>query len=616
MACHNTCVISAQLVIQGLTLPGNYWLSLQTRYTLDASMSQRETGLKRRDFMRFCGLGASAACGTAFATSSLGPFLDTKKSLLRNNNRSTVVCQNGIVCTSQPLASMTGIDILKAGGNCIDAAITANATLGLVEPAMNGIGGDLFAILWVEKDKKLYGLNASGRAPYDWNLEAAGKLGFENIPQGIHSWTVPGCVSGWSLLNERFGKFKLADCLSPAIDYARDGFPVSPLISTHFMWDDSLAPGLAKVFHPNGKVPAYGDIFKNPLLANSYQEIAQGGTRAFYEGKIAEQIVAKSKELGGKMSMRDMADHSSNWVEPVSSNYRGWDVWELPPNGQGIAALQMLNILEQFDIGSLEPNSAEHLHLLTEAKKLAFEDRAFYYADPDFVDVPVEDLISKSYAKKRALMIDPTRANSKIGRGDPELDSDTIYLTSADNEGNMISFIQSNYGPYGSYICPDELGFPIQNRGLSFSLDPNHRNKLESHKRPFHTIIPAFMTRDGRPVMSFGVMGGDFQPQGHAQVVMNMIDFGMSPQQATDQPRLRHVGSSSPTGSKMSDGGKLVFEKTGFPDSVKVQLAQMGHSFSNSIDSHGGYQAIWREENPRVYFGGSDPRKDGLSLSY
>ncbi|MFM2004326.1 MAG: putative gamma-glutamyltransferase YwrD [Planctomycetota bacterium] len=497
--------------------------------------------MRRRMFLQVAGLNSVAAT-IAYGADDKGPVtarIDQGLLRARNRNRSTVVCQNGIVCASQPLAAQVGIDILKAGGNCIDAAIATNAMLGLTEPASNGIGGDLFAIVWVEKDQKLLGLNASGRSPYDWNLQAAQSLGLTSIPkESPLSWNVPGCVRGWDTLNQRLGKLSLARCLEPAIEYAKAGFPLSPIISGSFQFDPQSSPSLAKVFHPEGKRPQYGDIFKNPLLASSYEAIAKGGPAAFYEGEIAERIVAKSRELGGKMSLKDLRDCEATWVDPVSSSYRGWDVWEIPPNGQGIAALQILNMLEQFDIGQLKPNSAEHLHLFIEAKKLAFEDRAQYYADVDFADVPIEWLISKDYAKQRAKGIDPKVASAKLMHGDPELDSDTIYLCAADGEGNMISFIQSNYHGFGSMICPDGVGFPIQNRGQAFSLDPDHRNRLEPHKRPFHTIIPAFMTRDGRPVMPFGVMGGDFQPQGHAQVVMNMIDFGMSPQQAGDQPRV------------------------------------------------------------------------------
>ena len=545
------------------------------------------------------------------------PFLDLERLDARNRNRSTVVCQRGIVCSSQPLATMAGVDVLKAGGNCVDAAICTNAMLGVTEPASNGIGGDLFAILWVEKDQKLYGLNASGRAPYNWSLQDALDMGLDSIPrQSPLSWSVPGCVSGWGMLSERFGTLGLDKCLEAAIEYAREGFPLSPLISTHFSaWTDDEAPHMAAVYHPDGSVPQYGEVFRNPLLARSYEAIAQNGPAAFYEGEIAERIVAKSEELGGRMEMRDLRDHRSDWVDPVSSSYRGWDVWEIPPSGQGIAALQILNMLERFDIGALDANSPEHLHLFIEAKKLAFEDRAVYYADPEFADVPTEWLISKEYARERAALIDPKRASTEVRPGVPELDSDTVYLTAADGEGNMISLIQSIYAGFGSTICPDGVGFPMQNRGESFALDPGHRNKLEPHKRPFHTIIPAFMTRNGRPVMSFGVMGGDFQPQGHAQVVMNMIDFGMSPQQAGEQPRVEHSGSSSFRGGLMDGGGRVRLER-GFSEDVRQALEDLGHEVRPGVGAHGGYQAIWREDQPLRYFGGSDPRLDGCAIGY
>ena len=491
--------------------------------------------------------------------------------------------------------------------------------LCVTEPQSNGIGGDLFAILWNEADRRLYGLNASGRAPYGWDLAAAAALGLRAIPRDSPlSWNVPGCVSGWGLLSERFGKSALATCLAPAIEYAQRGFPLSPIIAQAFDFSAEDHPSLAAVYHPQQKVPRYGDVFRNPLLAKSLQAIARDGPPAFYEGEIAQRIVAKSRELGGKMTARDLADHRATWVEPVSSSYRGWDVWEIPPNGQGIAALQILNLLEHFDIGALGANSAEQLHLFVEAKKLAFEDRAHYYADMQFADVPVDWLISKEYAAERVKLIDPAKASRRPLPGDPRLDSDTVYLTAADADGNMISLIQSVYNHYGSRICPDGVGFPIQNRGQAFQLAENHRNRLEPHKRPFHTIIPAFMTRAGRPVMSFGVMGGDFQPQGHAQVVMNLIDFHMSLQQAGDQPRVAHTGSSHPwsvNSAARAGVGEIVFEK-GIPRDVQLRLAQLGHGVAAAKSAHGGYQAIWRSESPRRYFGASDPRKDGAAIGY
>jgi gamma-glutamyltranspeptidase/glutathione hydrolase len=533
----------------------------------------------------------------------------------RNKNRSTVACRNGIVCASQPLAAMAGIDILKAGGNCVDAAICVNAMLGLMEPQMCGIGGDLFAICWSESEQRLHGLNASGRSPYDFSLDRAADLGLTVLPAvGPLSWTVPGCVSGWHMLSERFGTLDLATCLAPGIEYAEAGFPLSPIIAQDFM-RSFPDPGLTGIYFRDGRPPRFGDVFRNPELARSYRLIAEQGPAALYEGEIGEAIVAMSSAQGGYMTMRDLADHTASWVDPVGTSYRGFDVWELPPNGQGITVLQMLNLLEHFDFGGVEPNSAEHLHLLIEAKKLAYEDRARYYADPEFADIPVDRLISKEYALERVRLIDPRRAGRIVGPGDPTLDSDTVYLTVADGEGNMISLIQSIYGSFGSGRCPAGTGFAMQNRGQAFSLDPTHANRLEPHKRPFHTIIPGFVTEGGRPRLSFGVMGGAFQPQGHCQVLMNMLDFGMSPQQAGDQPRVGHSGSTEPNSEPATGSGVVSFE-AGIDESVKRALAEMGHDLDGGSGAVGGYQAIWRSDDPRVYFGGSDPRKDGAALGY
>jgi len=584
--------------------------------------------MHRRTFLALTGTsaasglaGAGAAVGQGLASAGAAaelarPPRDPARLAARNRDRSAVVAQRGMVCASQPLAALVGISVLEAGGTCVDAAVATNAALGLMEPASCGIGGDLFAIAWIEKDQRLYGLNASGRAPAGWTLEKARGLGLERIPRKSPlSWSVPGCVSGWQALTERFGRLGLARVLEPSIEYARSGFPVSPLISAHFSWTDEEYPHLAAVFHPGGRRPGYGDVFRNPLLAASYERIAKDGAAGFYQGETAERIVARSRELGGHMSLEDLRSHRADWVEPVSSSYRGFDVWEIPPNGQGICALQILNLMEEFDVASLGHNSVEHLHLFVEAKKLAFEDRARHYADPAFADVPVAWLVSKDYARERAKRIDPNRAATRVGPGDPPLDSDTVYLCAADAEGNMISLIQSNYSGFGSGICPDGVGFPIQNRGQAFSLDPGHPNRLEPGKRPFHTIIPAFLTREGAPVMPFGVMGGDFQPQGHAQVVMNILDFGLSVQQATDVPRIAHDGSSAPWGGEMTDGGELIPEH-GLDPRVLEGLAARGHRIGKGRSVHGGYQAIWREEDPRRYFGGSDPRKDGQAIGY
>ncbi|MHC4738437.1 MAG: gamma-glutamyltransferase [Planctomycetota bacterium] len=584
--------------------------------------------MKRRSFLKLAGgtctsavlgLNSSFAKGPRTDSTGGGVFIDSEKLIERNQNRSTLACQNGVVCTSQPLASMAGIDILKAGGNAIDAAVCANAMLSLVEPMSCGPGGDLFAIVWLEKDKKLYGLNASGRSPYNWSLDKAEALGLKEIPTlSPLAWSVPGCVSGWESLLKRMGSLSMAKILEQPIHYAREGFPVSPVIASHWVTDAEKSSNFGRTFMPKGKPLRFGEIFKNPDLADFFEIIAKGGADAFYKGEIAERIVKFSQARGGRFSIRDFKDHTYTWVEPVSSSYRGYDVWELPPNGQGIAALQILNMLEQFDIGSLETNSAEHLHLFIEAKKLAFEDRAVYYTDTDFADVPVRWLISKEYAKQRAKLINPKHAAQKVAPGRMKSSSDTVYLTVADKEGNMVSLIQSIYYEWASRFVPDGLGFCLQNRGQSFSLNPNDLNKLEPHKRPFHTIIPAFMTKNGKPVFSFGVMGGPFQPQGHAQVLMNILDFDMSPQQAGEQPRVRHYESSQPTGSKMVGGGSIGFERH-IPDMVKHKLAEMGHKIITpepGRGAFGGYQGIWRKENPRRYLGASDPRKDGCAIGY
>ena len=581
--------------------------------------------MKRRNFLKLAG----GACLTAVSgplsiraqepsnpARPEPPLLSNDLLHNRNQNRSTVVCRHGIVCSSQPLAAMAGVDVLKAGGNAIDAAIATNAMLSLTEPMMCGPGGDLFAIIWTEKDQKLTAINASGRAPYDWTIEKAKALDLKQIPAtGPLSWSVPGCVSGWDMLLKKFGKLSLAKLLAPTIAAAREGFPVAPVAATYWTVDPKKDPWLAKTYLPDGRPIRYGDIFKNPDLARIYEILSRDGAEAFYQGQIAEQIVKFSQAAGGQFSLRDFHDHKANWVEPVSTSYRGYDVWEIPPNGQGIVTLQILNMLETFDIGSLQPNSAEHLHLFIEAKKLAYEDRAVYYADTDFAKVPVAELISKQYARERAKLIDPKRAAQQVAPGRVHSGSETTYLTAADAEGNQISLIQSNFAGFGSRYVPEGLGFCLQNRGNLFSLNPADVNRLEPHKRPFHTIIPAFMTRNGRPVFSFGVVGGDFQPQGQSQVLMNLLDFGMSVQQAADQPRVSHDESSTPTGKKMQGPGMVTLELR-MPEGVRQQLIEMGHKLRPGVNRHGSFQGIWRKEEPLRYFGGSDPRMDGCAIGY
>jgi gamma-glutamyltranspeptidase / glutathione hydrolase len=532
--------------------------------------------------------------------------------------RSEVLSQNGMACTSQPLATQAALDILKQGGNAVDAAIAANAVNTVVEPMSCGIGGDLFAIVWIEKENKLYGLNASGRSPKNLTLQTLKEMGLENIPvRGPLPVSVPGCVDGWFELHAKFGKLPMKNILAPAIHYAENGFPVTEVIASYWKGSENSlkdSPGFANVFLPSGSAPKKGEIFKNPALANTLKLIAEKGRDVFYNGEIADEIERFMREQKGFLTKFDLANHKSEWVEPVSTNYRGYDVWELPPNGQGISALQMLNILEGYDLHSMGFGSTEYLHLLIEAKKLAYEDRAKFYADPDFNEIPVEKLISKEYADKRRKLIDKKNAANRFDAGNLE-DGDTIYLTVADRDGNMISLIQSLYWGFGSGLVPTKLGFPLQNRGELFTLEEGHYNQYEPGKRPFHTIIPAFVTKIGKPFLSFGVMGGSMQPQGHVQILINMIDFGMNLQEAGDAPRIRHGGSSQPTGLKMTDGGYVNVEN-GFPAETIRELIKMGHSIRKADGGFGGYQAIMINHKNKVYHGASEYRKDGQAAGY
>ena len=532
--------------------------------------------------------------------------------------RSPVLATSAMAATSQPLATQVALDVMKNGGNAIDAAIAANALLGLVEPTGNGLGGDLFAIVWDAKTKKLYGLNASGRSPKSLSLEWFTQNGHQSIPShGPLPVTVPGAVDGWFMLHDRFGKKPMNELLKPTIDYAKEGFPVSQLIA--YYWNRSIPllerwPGFSEQFTIEGRAPAEGEIWKNPGLAKTLQSIADGGRDAFYKGDIAKTIANYMEKNGGFLSYEDLSSHTGNWVDPVSTNYRGYDVWELPPNGQGIAALQILNIMELFDISSMDHDSAEYVHLFTEIKKLVFEDRAKYYADSEFNKIPVTTLISKDYAQKRSGLLNLDRAANSYPAGKLLEEGDTIYLTTADKEGNMVSLIQSNYRGMGSGMAPDGLGFVLQDRGEMFSLEEGHFNQFEGGKRPFHTIIPAFVTKGGLPWMSFGLMGGAMQPQGHAQIVINMIDFEMDIQAAGDAPRIHHTGSSEPTGEVMINGGILNLE-TGYPYETIRQLMRMGHEIQYANGPYGGYQAIHRAPNG-VYWGATETRKDGHAAGY
>ncbi len=535
-------------------------------------------------------------------------------------SRSEVYAVNGMAATSQPLATQVAVDILKQGGSAVDAAIAANAMLGLVEPTGSGIGGDLFAIVWSAKEQRLYGLNASGRSPASLTLEMLKAKGLEQLPPyGPLPVSVPGAVDGWYELHDKFGKLPMKDNLAPAIHYAREGFPVSELIAFYLARSgDKLAkyPGFKETYMPGGRMPAVGELFRNPALANSYEKIAKGGRDVFYKGEIARSIAAYMQRQGGYLSYEDLASHKSEWVEPVSANYRGYDIWELPPNGQGIAALQILKTLEPFNLKAMGLGSAEYVHHFVEAKKLAFADRAKFYADMDFAKVPVASLISKEYNYARAKLIDADKAAASVEPGNPNLlHGDTIYLTTADKEGNMVSLIQSNYRGMGSGMTPPDLGFVLQDRGQLFDLTPGRANSYAPGKRPFHTIIPAFVTKDGKPWLSFGVMGGATQPQMHAQIMINLIDFGLNLQEAGDAPRILHTGSSQPTGEQMTDGGYISLE-SGFSMETRRELMKKGHTLSDSLGAFGGYQAIGVNVESGVYRGASESRKDGQASGY
>jgi len=534
--------------------------------------------------------------------------------------RSVVHARHGMVAAAHPLAVQIGVDILKQGGSAVDAAIAVNAALGFLEPVSCGIGGDLFAIVWDEESGKLYGLNGSGRSPLTLTADKVPANDNGTIPlYSPYSWSVPGTVDGWFELHERFGKLPMEQILAPAIRAAEEGEPVPQVIAA--AWQRSRRifgemPGFAATFLPDGKAPREGEVFRNPGLARSYRLIAEQGRDAFYRGPITEAIVAFSDDNDGFFSMEDFDRHRSEWVDPLSATYRGVTLYELPPNSQGLAALQMLNILENFDLKAMGRDSVDFWHTLVEAKKLAYEDRARFYADPAFADLPIEGLLSKDYARERAALIDPKRAARRLEAGNPRLhEGDTTYLTVADEQGNMVSLIQSNYTGFGSGYVVEGWGFGLQDRGGLFNLDPESPNYLEPGKRPFHTIIPAFAMKDGKPWLSFGVMGGDMQPQGHVQVLINMIDFGMNLQEAGDAARFHHGGPSEPTGTLMTNGGVLHLE-SGVPAEIGRDLVRRGHRVSEAIGIYGGYQAVALDPETGIYSGATESRKDGCAMGY
>ncbi len=540
--------------------------------------------------------------------------------------RSAVIAPNAMAATSHPLATQIAVELLKKGGTAVDAAIGANAAIGFLEPTGNGIGGDIFAIIWSAEDQKLYGLNGSGRAPLSLTLEdvIAGIGDEDEIPvRSPYSITVPGAVDGWFELHGKFGKLDMKDILSPAVSYARNGAPVPQYIANLWSFTDSESwrslPGFAQVFLPEGHAPKKGEIFRNPALANTLEKIGKEGRDAYYKGSIADEIDAFCKSAGCFVTREDLAAHRSEWRDPVGVSFNDFTLWELPPNGQGIAALQMLKILENFDLESMGHNSADYLHHLIEAKKIAYEDRGKYYADPAFADVPVEQLISDDYLLERSKLLNPDKASTSLDPGDPRAGrGGTIYLTVADSDGNMISLIQSNYAGFGSGFVPEKLGFSFQDRGSCFSLEPDHPNAFAPGKRPFHTIIPGFITKDDKPYMAFGVMGGAMQPQGHVQVMLNHILFGMDIQESGDAARFRHEGSTQPFGTfrPMTNGGCIALE-SGVSAEVVAELKARGHIICEPGWVHyGGYQAVmWDEEN-QVYWGGTESRVDGQAAGY
>jgi gamma-glutamyltranspeptidase/glutathione hydrolase len=526
-----------------------------------------------------------------------------------------------MVATGHPLAVQIGVDILKKGGTAVDAAIAVNAALGLMEPMSCGIGGDLFALVWDAKTQKLYGLNASGRAPYAATREFFKQKGHEFIPSsGPLSWSVPGCVDGWVELQKRFGKMTLKEVLESTIKYAEEGHPVPPVIAGYWRGAERLAqrsPDLGRTYLTNGHAPRTGEIFKNPYLARSYRQIADGGREVFYQGKIAQDIVAYSQKVGGLFSQKDFDDHTSTWVDPVMTTYRGYTVAAIPPPGQGIATLQMLNLLESYDLKKLGAGTAEYWHVMLEAKKLAYADRARYYTDPEFAKVPIQELVSKKYADERRKLISLDKAMTQVEHGDPKLGlADTVYLTVVDKDRNCCSLIQSNYNGFGSGHVPGDLGFALQNRGTLFALDEQHPNRLEPHKRPFHTIIPGFVLKDNQPFFCFGCMGGDMQPQGQVQVLCNILDFGMNVQAAGAYPRIEHTGSATPTGRKMATNGGTVQAEPGIPDAVVEELKKRGHEVRRVNRNGGGYQGILIHPVTGMLHGGSEPRKDGCAIGY
>ncbi|MDD3836510.1 MAG: gamma-glutamyltransferase family protein [Phenylobacterium sp.] len=587
--------------------------------------------MRRRTFL--AALPAAAAAGPALAQSRAGnPNLDRpdvgpgdRIDGATYATRSAAWGLHGAAATAHPLATLAAIDILRAGGSAVDAAIAANAVLGLVEPIACGIGGDAFVMLWDPRRRKVVGLNGSGRSPRGLSLDTVRSRARNGLipSHGAISVSVPGAVGAWGDLHARYGKLAWKDLFAPAIRHAEEGHPVAQTVAYYLArsFDVFNRPSAGieevenfnKVWAGEGRTPREGELFRNPALASTYRRIADGGPREFYEGDIARDIERYFRRIGGWMTRADLAAHRSEWVDPRSSSYRGVDVWALPPNSQGLATLQLLNILETFDVKAMGFQSAAAIHHAVEAKRLAFEDRARHYADPAFHDAPIDWLISKDYARERAGLIRPDRILTPVHPGQAPSRGDTTYFCVADADGMMVSLIQSNYRGMGSGLSPDGLGFMLQDRGELFALQDGHPNLYAPGKRPFQTIIPGFATRGGEPWLAFGVMGGDMQPQGQAQIISNMVDFGLDLQAAGDAPRWHHEGSSEPTGEAQKGVGTLRLE-TGVPEKTRAELARIGWAFGPSDGGFGGYQAI--ERWPGRWAAASEMRKDGVALAY
>jgi gamma-glutamyltranspeptidase/glutathione hydrolase len=588
--------------------------------------------MNRRNFI--AAVPAAAFAGRAFATSRQENPVRDQPDVHGGDridgatwaSRSPAWGLHGAAATAHPLATLAAIEILKAGGSAVDAAVCANAVLGFGEPISCGVGGDCFALLWDPKSRKVLGLNGSGRSPKGLTLSEqrrrANARGLINS-FGAVSVSVPGAVDAWWTLHQKFGKLPWKDLFQPAIRHAEEGAPIVQNVAFYvggsqrtFNKAENHIEEVANfnaLWAPNGKTPREGEVFRNPMLAHTYRLIAEGGGRAFYEGEIADRIEAYFKRIGGWMTKADLAAHHTEWVEPHSIDYRGTDVWGLPPNSQGLVTLQMLNIMAEFDIKGMGFQSAQAIHHEVEAKRLAFEDRAKFYADPNFYKQPTEWLLSKDYARERARLIRPDRILNPAYAGQAPSHGDTTYFTVADKDGLMVSQIQSNYRGMGSGLMPDGLGFMFQNRGELFALQDGHPNVYAPGKRPFQTIIPGFATRGGEPLLAFGVMGGDMQPQGQAQVISNLIDFDLGLQEAGDSPRWHHEGGNEPTGENLGPIGKLNLE-TGVPDATKKALAEMGWPLAPNPGVYGGYEAIWR--HPGRYAAATEMRKDGTALAY